>query len=81
MTAPGEIESLREVMQRQAKRLASAEDALLFYANPKSYAVQSANPLEAVFQNRVIDDFDKADARTHVAGKRARQHFQDYKTD
>ena len=75
---------LRKMLQRTSERLANAENALRFYANPKNYA-HNRDPQEPklVFQNRLIDDFEKAanSANTHIAGRRAREHFKAYETD
>ena len=79
-----EISHLRKMLQQTSERLANAENALRFYANPKNYA-HHHNPHEpgVVFQNRLIDDFEEAanSANTHVAGRRAREHFKTYETD
>lgn len=61
------------------ERLSIAEDALRFYANPKSYA---SRPLCGVFsfQDVVKDDNDFADNTTNVkvAGARARKYLKKY---
>lgn len=79
-----EVSLLRKMLQRTSERLANAENALRFYANPKSYA-HNRDPQEPelVFQNRLLDDFEKAanSANTHIAGRRAREHFKIYETD
>jgi hypothetical protein len=72
------------MLQQTSERLASAENALRFYANPKSYTY-NRDPHEPglVFQNKLIDDFETAanSANTYIAGKRAREHFKTYETD
>lgn len=76
--AQSEMKHLREALKRANERVGKAEEALRFYANVKNYAVNNEGATGLVFQNRVIDDFEKVDVRTHVAGRRARLHFAEY---
>lgn len=76
--AQEEMKHLREAFVRTKERLAKAEEALRFYSNVTNYAVNTQAQEGIVFQNRVVDDFDRVDIRTHVGGRRAREYFKQF---
>jgi hypothetical protein len=75
-----EANQLREALKAAKTRLQSAEEALRYYANPKSYKFKTNDWGGVVKQNILCDDNSEADAgpKTLIAGRRARNHFQTF---
>jgi len=77
--AQSEIGLLREALKRQMVKVADAETALSFYANPTNYKTEAArNSPDFVVVNVIQDDFSEADntKKVLIAGKRAREYAQ-----
>lgn len=75
-----ELSLVREAFKRAMDKLSEAENALKFYADPRSFKVSRREEPGNVFQDLVLDDFEGADndKRTLVAGRRARTYFRTY---
>jgi hypothetical protein len=73
---------LREILRQTKQQLEDAETALRFYANPKSYKISRCGDISKVcYQNNLVEDFEAVDAKTSVAGYRARAYFNRYDKD
>lgn len=75
-----EISLVREALQKEMRKNGDAENALKFYASPRSYKLSRREEPGHVYQDLVQDDFTSADndPRTLIAGRRAREYFKAY---
>lgn len=80
MTTVDELQSVREKLQATMARLAEAETALRFYADPRNYEATRMLDGRTVFQDRLKGDYSIADnsQNTNIAGSRARQYFKNH---
>lgn len=75
------IGGYNEMLDEAAKRLEDAEKALEFYANYMNYSVDYDTSNNG-FSRRCIlySDIEERNEATGLAGKRAREYFEKYKT-
>lgn len=83
MTTMDELQSVREKLQDTMARLAEAETALLFYADPKNYEATRILDGRTLFRDRLKGDYSIADnsQNTNIAGSRAREYFKRYENE
>lgn len=79
-----EVTQMREVLVKQTEKLAAAELALIYYANPTNYQVPRGLPSNgSIIQNILQNDLGESDNLKNVliGGKRARLYFKNYGTN
>ncbi len=77
--AQAELQALREAFKTQTERLGESENVVRFYSDPRNYSLSKTDSTR-VFQDCVKEDFSQADndAKTYIAGNRARVYLKKY---
>lgn len=79
-----EIKRLRHLYQELKERLNEAEVALMYYSHVQNYQSSIRGQQTGItYQNALKEDFEQADndAKTLIAGRRARDYFKRYAKD